>query len=101
MYRLGVRYEVRRNAAEAFRCYGKASHLGNAPAAARLLNLGATGRRCPRPTPRRVVMSACQDPAPRPAAAGARTRKRLAARPLHGSARLKETRHVQRRPVDG
>lgn len=39
MYRLGTRYEVRRNEGEAVRCYGKASHLGNEPAAARLMDI--------------------------------------------------------------
>ena len=39
MYRLGMRYEVRRNEGEAVRCYGKASSLGNKPAAARLLDI--------------------------------------------------------------
>lgn len=39
MYRLGVRYEVRRNEAEAVRCFGKASHLGNEPAKSRLLEI--------------------------------------------------------------
>ena len=44
MYRLGVRYEVRRNEAEAVRCYGKASHLGNEPAKSRLLDIPGAGR---------------------------------------------------------
>jgi TPR repeat protein len=48
MYRLGVRYEVRHNEGEAVRCYGKASHLGNQPAAARLLEI-PLAKRAPRP----------------------------------------------------
>lgn len=44
MYRLGVRYEIRRNDAEAVRCYGKASHLGNEHAAARLLDVPLASR---------------------------------------------------------
>ena len=39
MCRLGVRYEVRHNEAEAVRCYGKASHLGNAAAKVCLLDI--------------------------------------------------------------
>jgi hypothetical protein len=41
MFRLGLRYEVRRNDDEALRCYGKASKLGNEDAAARM------GELCP------------------------------------------------------
>lgn len=44
MYRLGARYEVRHNEAEAVRCYGKASHLGNEPAKARLLGIPSATR---------------------------------------------------------
>jgi TPR repeat protein len=36
MFRLGTRYELRRNDHEAARCYGKASRLGSEPARARL-----------------------------------------------------------------
>ena len=39
MFRLGVRYEVRHNEAEAVRCYGKASHLGNVAAKVCLLDI--------------------------------------------------------------
>lgn len=41
MFKLGVRYEVRHNDHEAVRCYGKASRLGNEPAAARLARVAA------------------------------------------------------------
>jgi TPR repeat protein len=39
MFRLGTRYEVRRNDHEAARCYGKAAHLGSEPARARLAQM--------------------------------------------------------------
>ena len=39
MFRLGTHHEFRHNDDEAFRCYGKASRLGNEPARARLLDV--------------------------------------------------------------
>jgi predicted amidophosphoribosyltransferase len=39
MFRLGTRYEVRRNDREAARCYGKATRLGSEAARARLVRL--------------------------------------------------------------
>ena len=39
MFRLGTRYEVRRNDHEAVRCYGKASRLGSEAARARLSDM--------------------------------------------------------------
>jgi hypothetical protein len=39
MFRLGAHHEFRHNDDEAFRCYGKASRLGNEPARARLLDV--------------------------------------------------------------
>jgi hypothetical protein len=39
MFRLGTRYEVRHNAHEAARCYGKATRLGSEAARARLSRL--------------------------------------------------------------
>lgn len=39
MFRLGAHHEFRHNDDEAFRCYGKASRLGNEPARTRLLDV--------------------------------------------------------------
>ena len=39
MFRLGARYEARHNESESVRCYGKASHLGNAAAKVCLLDI--------------------------------------------------------------
>lgn len=44
MFRLGTHYEVRHNEAEAVRCYGKASHLGNVPAKVCLLDIALSKR---------------------------------------------------------
>jgi DNA-directed RNA polymerase subunit RPC12/RpoP len=54
MYRLGVRYEVRHNEAEAVRCYGKASHLGNEPAQTRLHDI-PLAKRADAPAPLRTT----------------------------------------------
>ena len=56
MFRLGVHYEVRHNDDEATRCYGKASRLGNEPAAAKLgeiplAHLAETADEAPHPAP--------------------------------------------------
>jgi hypothetical protein len=39
MFRLGAHHEFRHNDDEAFRCYGKASRLGNEPARERVLDV--------------------------------------------------------------
>lgn len=39
MYRLGTHHEFRHNDDEAYRCYGKASRLGNGAARAKVLDL--------------------------------------------------------------
>ena len=49
MFRLGTRYEVRRNDHEAARCYGKASRLGSEPARARLAQLPPEPKPAERP----------------------------------------------------